>query len=125
MKNIHATAIKLKGKGVLILGKSGAGKSDLALRAIINYKAKLIADDRVDYEDGVAYAVQSLKGLLEVRGIGIVKVPYAKKQKINLVVELIDNVERMPEPEFYDGIKKIKINPFEVSAIEKIICLTL
>ncbi|MFI3242326.1 MAG: hypothetical protein R3Y43_07140 [Alphaproteobacteria bacterium] len=121
MHNIHATAIKLKGKGVLILGKSGSGKSDVALRAIINHRAKLIADDRVNYENGIAYAVDSLKGLLEVRGVGIIKLPYIKKQKIDLVVELSTDIERMPEPEFYENIRKIKINPFEISAIEKII----
>jgi HPr kinase/phosphorylase len=45
--NIHATCLAVKGKGVLLLGGSGAGKSDLALR-LIDEGAKLVADDRVE-----------------------------------------------------------------------------
>ena len=52
MINIHATLVKLKNKGILIIGKSGSGKSDLALRLIMDKKAKLVADDRVDIENG-------------------------------------------------------------------------
>ena len=51
MINIHATLISYKNKGILLTGKSGSGKSDLALRMIINNKAKLVADDRVILEN--------------------------------------------------------------------------
>ena len=48
MENIHATAVDIKGSGVLIIGHSGVGKSDLALRLIENKGAVLVSDDRVD-----------------------------------------------------------------------------
>lgn len=125
MINIHATCFQINKKGILLLGKSGSGKSDLCLRAIMNKNAKLVADDRVDINKGCASAPKNLAGLLEVRGIGIVKFPYLKKVKISLVVELSSNIERLPETEFYElenlKIKKIKINPFEESALDKLI----
>ena len=81
-KNIHATAVAIEKKAVLILGKSGAGKSDLALRLIMDKNAELIADDRVDIEsvNGVLKAAcpKNIQGLLEVRGIGICKFPFIK-----------------------------------------------
>ncbi len=121
MANIHATAIRLKNKGVLFIGASSSGKSDLALRAIINHKAKLVSDDRVEFEGGYARPAKNIEGLLEVRGVEIIKLPYIKKQKIHLVVELVDTYERLPEAEFYQGIKKIKLNPFEQSVFAKIL----
>lgn len=129
-KNIHATALKIKTKGIIILGSSGKGKSDLALRLILNQKAKLIADDRVDIEVSskkiMASAPKNIQGLLEVRGVGIVSVGFVKKAKINMVVSLdAEKTERMPEPEFYDfsGVKVplVRINPKEVSAPEKVL----
>ena len=47
-ENIHATAVAIDGKAILLIGQSGSGKSDLALRLIMNKNAVLIADDRVD-----------------------------------------------------------------------------
>lgn len=130
MNNIHATCIKLKNKGILFLGLSGSGKSDLALRLIINHKAKLIADDRVDVcvkgDKVYASSPKILKGLLEVRGIGIVPIKHLSQNRIHCVVELISSKpDRMPENMKYEinGVKLplIKLNPFEVSAPEKII----
>ena len=45
-ENIHATTVAIENKGILIVGKSGAGKSDLALRLIMNKNAILVADVR-------------------------------------------------------------------------------
>ncbi len=106
------------------MGASGSGKSDIALRAIITHKAKLICDDRVDFDGAYAHACKNIAGLLEVRGVGIIKLPYIKKQRIHLVVELSKEYERMPHDDYYQDIPKIKINPFEASAIEKIIVAT-
>ena len=50
MINMHATAIEYKSKGIMIVGESGSGKSDLALRMVLQKKAKLIADDRVEID---------------------------------------------------------------------------
>lgn len=150
MTNIHATCISYKRKGILILGKSGAGKSDLALRMILQKGAKLVSDDQVhitpslnfkgglgwDYhpskralasskKDVYASPPSTIAGLLEVRGIGIIKLPYIKKQKIDLVVELSGKIDRLPEPDFWEfencKIKKIKLNPFELSSLDKLI----
>ena len=128
--NIHATAIAFKSKGILIVGNSGSGKSDLALRLISNHQARLIADDRVDITTSskkiFASPPEILKGLLEVRGVGIINMEHVASAEIKMVVELIDKKpERMPLPEFYkiNDIKLplIKINPFEISSPEKVL----
>ncbi len=130
--NIHATCVVLQNFGVLLLGKSGAGKSDLALRLIADRGARLVADDRVDItaKDGKiqASAPQILQGLLEVRGVGIIKTDFVPSAEIKLVVELVSsstNIERMPESSFYQiqdvSIPKICLNPFEISATAKIL----
>ncbi len=130
MENIHATCVSLNGKGILFLGKSGAGKSDLALRLITMFKAELVADDRVDIEttpQGLkASAPQNLKGLLEVRGVGIISLPVKPEIQISLAVELTEEkIERLPEESFYSLCGKkvpfIKLNPFEASAPAKVL----
>jgi serine kinase of HPr protein (carbohydrate metabolism regulator) len=116
MINIHASCVVLAeaGKfcgappdaGVLILGESGKGKSDLALR-LIERGARLVADDRTELfpENGVlmARAPAALAGLIELRGVGIVAQPFAAQARIALAVELIgpDHAPRMPRKEFY------------------------
>lgn len=130
--NIYATCVSIKKAGILLLGKSGSGKSDLALRLIENKEAVLVADDRTDIylKEGIiyAYAPQNLKGLLEVRGVGIVKVPYIEDIAVKMAVELVDSaekVERMPEAEFFEfkgcRLPLIKLYAFEVSAADKIV----
>lgn len=131
MKNIHASCIELDNKGILFLGKSGAGKSDLALRMIEELHAILISDDRTDLltqdKKLIASCPDNIKGLLEVRGIGILKFPYKKITEVKLVVELQDEntkIERLPKDTFFCfddiKIKKIYVHPFEASAIYKI-----
>src|SRR5450432_1436979 len=89
--NIHASCVALGSKGVLLLGPSGCGKSDLALR-LIDGGAKLVADDRtiLFVKDGALHgrAPAPIKGLLEIRGLGIVKLPVRVAVRIALVVEL-------------------------------------
>lgn len=88
--------------GVLLRGPSGVGKSDLALR-LIDHGAVLVADDQVLLErDGdrlLASPPEILAGLLEVRGLGILKFPHEAKAPIRLVVNLVelDEVVRLPE----------------------------
>lgn len=116
---LHATALAFADRGVLLVGKSGSGKSDLALRAVAAAAqfaalglpaARLIADDMVlaSTVDGYLTAGDrpSLHGLLEVRGVGIVAlatdliVPKFNTVRVALIVELVapGAVERMPEP---------------------------
>ncbi len=132
MLNIHTTCINLNGKGVLILGAPGSGKSDLALRLIRHCGAKLVSDDRTDIQISenkiIAHTPSKIAGLLEVRGIGIQKMPYLETTEVNLAIELVKDfkdVPRLPDKMFYEigGIKIpcIKLYPFEVSATDKIV----
>lgn len=117
MPVLHATCVEWFGRGVLIRGKSGAGKSDLALR-LIDAGAVLVADDQVLLENGIASAPARLQGLLEVRGFGIVKLPFAETTAIALTVDLCsaDEIERLPDR--FDGI--MRLDPFCASAVAKI-----
>ena len=128
LANLHATVVVFQGKGILIQGPSGSGKSDLALR-LIEAGAVLVADDRCDVTVGasgeiLASAPKKLKGLLEVRGLGLVKMPFEQATEVNLVVELASDshqIERMPNPSHFSILERqlpsIKIWPFACSAI--------
>jgi HPr kinase/phosphorylase len=109
--NIHASCVALGDKGVLLLGASGAGKSDLTLR-LIDQGAKLVSDDRtiLFLAKGAlhARAPASIKGLLEVRGLGIVKLPVRAKVKIALVVKLGREGARLPEHGVYQPPAPLK-----------------
>lgn len=101
--NIHATGLVLFGHGVLIRGPSGAGKSLLALELLDLYgdRARLVADDRLDMAvvDGrlTMSAPQTIAGLIELRGRGIVRRPFVASAGVELVVDLVPTLERMPE----------------------------
>lgn len=105
--NLHASAVTIAGKGVIILGKSGAGKSALALELIRECRrdglpAALVADDRVILKgDGkalVASAPENLAGLVEVRGSGIFRTAFQASTVLHLAVFLVEpgNAQRMP-----------------------------
>jgi serine kinase of HPr protein (carbohydrate metabolism regulator) len=105
---IHATCCARDAAGgpvgVLLLGPPGSGKSDLALR-LIDAGFALVADDRVDVaigDDGAfASAPAALAGLIEVRGIGIVRLgSFVPRARIALAVTLAPRSaqERLPEP---------------------------
>ncbi len=131
--NIHATCVSFEGKGILLVGKSGAGKSDFALRLITQKGALLVADDRVDLcaKPNMVFAScpLSIKGLLEVRGVGICEFDFLEEASIDLVVELVatQELERLPNIESYDllgkDIPKVKLSPFEQSSTEKLMLL--
>lgn len=126
---IHATTIAIGGKGVLIRGPSGSGKSDLALR-LIDAGAKLVADDQTEItrrgKHLVASAPKTIAGKLEVRGIGIVTLPAIKHARLALAVDLVQpgQVERLPEPEWVEllsvKLRLIRLAPFEISAPAKL-----
>ena len=98
-ERLHATSVVIDGRAVLIEGPSGAGKSDLALR-LIDRGATLISDDytlvRRDGERLIASAPATIAGKIEVRGIGIVDMPFVGDVPVALIVSLGEDVARMP-----------------------------
>jgi serine kinase of HPr protein (carbohydrate metabolism regulator) len=90
-------------RGVLIMGGSGSGKSDLMLRAI-GQGFRLVADDRtLTWRSGsgaFGRAPETLSGLIELRGVGVIAEPALPLAEIVLVVRCQDTeeVERIPEP---------------------------
>ena len=145
--NVHASCVILarsgvslgapRDAGVLILGESGSGKSDLALR-LIAMGAVLVADDRCDLyvSSNLIYAAapQTLAGLIEVRGVGIISMPHEPQAHITLAARLTDQnaITRLPEPARYRPPppldlpeecrpREILLAPLEASAPAKII----
>ena len=128
-KKIHGSCVEIEGLGVLLCGPPGSGKSDLTLR-LIDGGARLIADDYTELtpRDGRlhAQAPESIKGLLEVRGVGMLEVGSALRVELGVVIDLVesDAVERLPE----DATKEIlgvdvasfTLAPFEASAPAKV-----
>lgn len=94
---IHASCAARDGEGVLVLGAPGSGKSDLVLR-LLDRGFALVADDRVEIVDGVASAPPALAGLLEVRGLGILRLPFLASARLALAVSLDLPAERLPVP---------------------------
>jgi HPr kinase/phosphorylase len=123
--NIHASCVQLGragdalgapyDAGVLLLGASGAGKSDLALR-LLEKGAVLVADDRTELfvRDGLlmARAPARLRGLIEIRGVGIVEFPCAEMARIVLAVVLgAGAVRRLPEAMSYEPPPELGLPP--------------
>ena len=106
MLNIHAGCVRLGRSGVLLLGPSGSGKSDLALR-LIAQGAKLVSDDRSELflRGGKLHArpPKALAGLIEIRGLGIIAHPHAAEAAIALAVRLGAEPARLPRPRLYRG----------------------
>lgn len=129
METIWGTVVSIDGRGVLLRGPSGSGKSDLALR-LIDAGAGLVADDRVEVvREGdrlVARAPDSLSGQMEVRGIGIVIVQAVQRAGLVLVVDLVplEQVPRMPDPGRWThlgvSVPLITLHAFEPSAMAKV-----
>ena len=98
---IHASCVAIGGRAVLIGGRSGTGKSDLALR-LIDRGAKLVSDDYTELrhagERVLARAPETISGKIEVRGLGILDLPPVADVPVCLYVDLDEAPERMPEP---------------------------
>jgi len=129
MQNLHATCIALDASQSLLLrGPSGAGKSDLALR-MIALGARLVADDqvllRVEADTLHASAPAALRDLLEIRGIGLVRMPALDTAIVTLLVDLVppDSVPRLPEPAYETllgiTLPRVKLEAFSTAAALK------
>ena len=126
--SVHASAVRVGDRAVLIRGPSGSGKSKLAFDLILAGragqipKALLIGDDRVylDIIQGqlVVRHARELAGLIEIRGLGIRRCDFAESAAVGLVVDLsATDAERMPSPDTLfasiDGviIPRIPVDP--------------
>jgi HPr kinase/phosphorylase len=126
---VHATAVAIDGGAILLRGPPGCGKSDLALR-LIEGGARLIADDQALLlrPDGhvLVRAPATIAGLIEVRGIGILRLDSLDEVRLALVVDLVPagQIERLPEPQFETilglAIPLLALAPFEASAAAKL-----
>jgi HPr kinase/phosphorylase len=125
----HATVVTIDGEAVLLRGPSGSGKSDLALR-LIDRGAQLVADDqtllRREGDRVLASAPPAIAGLIEIRGVGLIRVPAAAVAPLMLIADLMasSDIERMPEwrSETVLGVAVplVAVAPFEASAPAKL-----
>jgi serine kinase of HPr protein (carbohydrate metabolism regulator) len=99
-ETLHASCVVKDGRAILLSGRSGSGKSDLALR-LIDRGAVLVSDDYtiVRRVGGklLASAPPNIAGKLEVRGMGIMSFDTASDAPVCLMVDLNREVQRMPE----------------------------
>ena len=122
---IHASCVAFGDIGILLRGEPGAGKSDLALR-LIETGAALVADDRVVLNSAsgtiTAHPPPTLAGMLEVRGVGLFRLPNVDGVPLRLICDLAkpEDIERLQEPGWcaYLGvrIRRMTVAPFEGSA---------
>src|SRR3954464_14823369 len=99
-ETVHASTVATDGRAVVISGPSGSGKSDLALR-LLDRGFALVSDDQtfLRVRDGrlIASAPPTIRGKLEVRGLGIVEVESIADVPVALVVELTSDMQRLPD----------------------------
>lgn len=126
-ETLHATTVAINGRAVLLAGVSGIGKSDLALR-LIDRGATLVSDDYtlVERIDGelIATAPETIAGLMEVRGIGLVAMAHVDAP-VALLIDLSDRVDRMPADPLTRAVAGIDVPvvtlaPLEASAPIKV-----
>jgi HPr kinase/phosphorylase len=118
---IHGSCASRSGDGVLLIGPPAAGKSDLLLRLLAR-GFDLVADDRVEIVDGMASPVASLAGLLEVRGLGIVRLPHVASARLALVVRLAAGEARLPGTARHAALDLLlaAVDPWAASAPERV-----
>ena len=119
-KIIHASSVDINGKGVVILGKSGAGKSNLAIK-LISMGAKLISDDQTHFkfkENKIIISKpETTPNFIEARGIGLIKVPFVVSSKLFCFVKITNlELNRLPNAKnkhcYGKKIKLMEFNPF-------------
>jgi serine kinase of HPr protein (carbohydrate metabolism regulator) len=122
--SVHASAVKVGDRAVLIRGPSGAGKSRLAFELILCGRtgqlppAVLVGDDRVHLAtvagELIVRSTPALAGLIEIRGLGIRKCDHLEQAVVGLVVDLAaTDAARLPTPDilttFISGVKLPRI----------------
>ncbi|MGU3574057.1 HPr kinase/phosphorylase [Brucellaceae bacterium C25G] len=114
---IHASTVEVNGRGVMFLGASGTGKTELVLTLIERALARgedasLVADDRTLIKREGTYLIASvppqLAGGIEIRGAGLFQRPFKLETRLSLVVKLVaaEMSERFPEGHqwHFDGL---------------------
>jgi HPr kinase/phosphorylase len=128
----HGTAVAIDGEAVLLRGPPGAGKSDLALR-LIDGGARLVADDQTELRrrgDRIwLRAPAAIAGLIEIRGVGILRLEAVEEAPLAFLVDLVPPaaVERLPQAAVENvlglAIQRLAVAPFEASAAAKLRCM--
>ncbi|MBV9826305.1 MAG: HPr kinase/phosphatase C-terminal domain-containing protein [Alphaproteobacteria bacterium] len=119
---IHATAVAIDGQAVLLRGFSGVGKSDLGLR-LIDAGAVLIADDQCELRRGgdtvLVRCPATIAGLIELRGIGIMRVAAMEEAPLAIIADLMPSgmIERLPT-RHYEQLLGVRIPTIVVAAFE-------
>lgn len=130
---IQATCVAIDGIGVLLRGPPGSGKSELALQ-LIDRGARLVADDGVELRrqgEGLfaclpSGAPESVRGRVELRGLGILPVPSVPEAPLDLVIDLValETLERLPDPLTVDllgiALPLLRLSAAEPSAAAKV-----
>jgi serine kinase of HPr protein (carbohydrate metabolism regulator) len=136
MTFVHATSVALRIAGqwraALLRGPSGSGKSDLALR-LLQAGGRLVSDDQTHLEHRrrslIAAPPPALAGMIEARGLGIVRLQrnhLLARAPVGLLVDLVpaDRIERLPEPQTETlldiTLPRLDLAPFEASAVQKL-----
>jgi len=127
-ETIHASTVALDGRAVLITGPSGSGKSDLALR-LLDRGFVLVSDDQTIVKKTgtrlTASAPPTIRGKLEIRGVGIVAMEQVDDQPVALVVELTSEIRRLPDdsrerPVLGVPVPLISVDAMTASAASKV-----
>lgn len=129
-ETVHASTVAMDGRAVLINGPSGSGKSDLALR-LLDRGFTLVSDDqtivRREGDRLIASAPPTIKGKLEIRGIGIVEMKTVDNVPVALLVDLTSEIQRLPpddrreRPVLGVSLPLVSVDALTASAASKVV----